>query len=98
LDVQGAIIDEQALTRFSEKDEVKEYKEEPTDDEINKVAELLSKAKRPVIIAGQGLKLSKSVSVFKDFIQQHQIPVVATHLGADILPNEYSGITNDCSP
>jgi acetolactate synthase-1/2/3 large subunit len=53
LDVQGAIIDEQELIRFSEKDEIKEYKEEPTEDEINKVAELLSKAKRPVIIAGR---------------------------------------------
>jgi acetolactate synthase I/II/III large subunit len=89
LDVQGAIVDKQALTRFSEKDEVKKYKEIPTKDEINKVAELLSKAKRPVIIAGQGLKLSKSIPIFKDFIQQHQIPVVATHLGVDILTNDY---------
>jgi acetolactate synthase-1/2/3 large subunit len=89
LDVQGAIIDEQELIRFSEKDEIKEYKEEPTEDEINKVAELLSKAKRPVIIAGQGIRLSKSIPIFKDFIEQYQIPVVVPKLGIDLLPSDH---------
>lgn len=48
--------------------------------------EKLLKAKRPLILAGYGIYLSKSEKLFKDFVEKHQIPFVTSYLGIDILP------------
>lgn len=88
LDVQGALIDENALKRFSEKEITKQYKEEPEKGEMKKVIDLVQKAKRPIIIAGQGIRLAKAISDFKTFVETYQIPVVFSRLGIDLLPSD----------
>lgn len=85
MDVQGAIIDEEKLQRFSKNSIDKEYKEEPTDEEMAKISEYLGNSKRPIIIAGQGIRLSKAIPQFKAFIEHYKIPVVASRLGIDLL-------------
>ncbi len=85
LDVQGAIINEDELSRFLPEGEKKDYKDEPTEDEIKQIVELLANSKKPVIIAGQGVRIAKAIPEFKKFIERCQIPVVASRLGIDIL-------------
>ena len=89
MDVQGAMIDEEKLERFDPKQETVNYKTEPILDELQVLKGLLSNAKRPVIIAGQGIRLAAAVSLFRDFVEKHGIPVVATYLGMDILPSRH---------
>jgi len=89
LDVQGALIDEPSLKRFSEKEIAKTYKEEPTQEEMKRVLDLVAEAKRPVIIAGQGIRLAKAIADFRAFVEKHQIPVVFSRLGIDILPSDH---------
>lgn len=49
----------------------------------------LSRAERPLILAGQGIRLSGSVEQFQAFIDRNQIPVVTARMGLDVLPTAH---------
>lgn len=86
MDVQSSLINEKQLVRFSARDEKREYKDEPTIGEIKNFKQALASSKRPVIVAGQGIRLSKSIALFREFIEKTNIPVVVSRLGFDLLP------------
>ncbi|GAB1401181.1 hypothetical protein MASR1M68_00920 [Elusimicrobiota bacterium] len=48
----------------------------------------MQKAKRPLIIAGYGIRLSKQEKVFYKLIEKLKVPVVTTFNGFDILPSD----------
>jgi acetolactate synthase-1/2/3 large subunit len=52
--------------------------------------ELWSKAKRPIVLAGNGIHLSKTKNKFTEFIKYHNIPYVVTFFGSD-LGDDYVG-------
>jgi len=90
LDVQAATIDIDKLIRFS-KDEI------PSIESVNKLElkklvqetlMLISKAKRPVLIAGNGIKLAKCQINFKNIIDKLGIPVLTTWKGCDLLSED----------
>src|SRR3989344_7588209 len=86
LDVQGAQIDEKNLEGFTP-DELKEdYKTSPNQDELTSLETLLKQAKRPVIIAGHGIRLARAIPAFRSFIETYQIPFVGTYLATDYVP------------
>jgi len=89
MDVQGALIDEITLPRFSGEQEPADYRSAPSAAELQSLAELLAAAKRPVIIAGQGIRLAGAVPAFRQLIEQYRIPVVASRLGIDLLPSDH---------
>ena len=89
MDVQGAEIQPNMLKRYSPEVEVRQNKTTPTAGEIAQVATLLKASRRPVIVAGQGIRLSKSISQFKTFIEAFQIPFVVSRLGIDCLPSAH---------
>jgi acetolactate synthase-1/2/3 large subunit len=89
MDVQSAVIDEYKLRRFSPSHEEKTYKENPNPEEIKKVKDALQKAKRPVILAGQGIRLSHAIPEFRNFIEKNKMPVVVSRLGFDLLPTDH---------
>lgn len=89
LDVQGTVVNEEALERFSEGEMSKEYKDSPTNEEIKQIEELLRASKRPIVIAGQGIRLARAIPDFRAFIEKYRLPVVATKLGIDILPSDH---------
>lgn len=86
MDVQSAVIDERKLIHFSPLSQEKTYKDKPNAEEIKKVKDALRNAKRPVILAGQGIRLSQAIPEFRNFINKNQIPVVVSRLGFDLLP------------
>jgi acetolactate synthase-1/2/3 large subunit len=49
---------------------------------------MLREAARPVIIAGNGVRLSGAVEEFAKFVEQSGLPVVTTYLGIDIVPSD----------
>lgn len=77
LDIQGALID----------DDISVDVIQTTDPmiDLSNAYELLSNAKRPIIIAGNGVKLSRTQLAFKGFVDAHKIPVVTSYLGADLI-------------
>lgn len=62
--------------------------EEPNKTDIQQLCEYLSKAKKPLILAGAGINHSKSNSLLTAFVTRHQIPVATTLLGLGAVPYE----------
>lgn len=88
LDVQGALIDPSNLRSFSPT-EIKANKTKPTKEEMRKFEELLKESNRPVIIAGQGIRIARALDDFIEFIEKYNIPVATTYLGIDILSSNH---------
>lgn len=86
MDVQGAQVNLKTAKKFNPKELAQTYKTEPTAKELAAFERMLKKAKRPVIIAGQGIRLAKAIPAFKQFVKKYNIPVVSPYLGVGILP------------
>lgn len=57
---------------------------------IKQAAELLSSAKRPLILAGNGVRLSGAAGIFQRFADTYRIPVVTSRGGIDCIESENS--------
>jgi acetolactate synthase-1/2/3 large subunit len=55
-------------------------------DAASEVADRLREAKRPVILAGNGIRVSRAVDAFRDLVRTTGAPVLTTRLGVDLLP------------
>lgn len=58
----------------------------PDDTEFKNALSLLSKAKKPLIIAGGGVHYARAAEVLADFALHHHIPVAETQAGKGALP------------
>ena len=56
---------------------------------VKAAAEIINKAKKPMIVFGQGIILGKAESVFKAFIEKTSIPSAWTLLGLSALPTDH---------
>ena len=54
---------------------------EPNDMQIKKILKQLSKAKKPVLLAGGGVSYAQAATEFNEFAERYQIPVVTSLLG-----------------
>jgi acetolactate synthase-1/2/3 large subunit len=86
LDVQNAEIDPDALMHYRGNAAVPA----PGQDALGDVWEALSKAKRPVIVAGHGIRLAGAIRDLSLFAVKSDIPIVTPFLGADLLPSDYA--------
>jgi acetolactate synthase I/II/III large subunit len=57
-------------------------------DIMVEIIQSIQQSKRPLILAGRGIKASFSQKLFLDFVEKTKIPVVLSLLGLDILPYE----------
>jgi acetolactate synthase I/II/III large subunit len=90
LDVQGSPIELEKLPLW--KEEVS-YENDLNAISINIVKEvkgLLNSAKRPLILAGHGIRLANSAIAFKDWVEELGVPVVSTWNALDLLPYNHS--------
>ena len=70
---------------------VRSYKPEtkPIEKSINTAAELINKAKKPLIVFGQGVILGEAEQEFKRFVEKTGIPAAWTILGLSALPTAH---------
>lgn len=61
----------------------------PKQDQIEKAAELINKAKRPYILFGHGVLIADAVQELLDFVEKTDIPCVSTLLGLSAMPNNH---------
>lgn len=57
----------------------------PDTEELAAVAEAIRAAKRPVIVAGGGVHYSDAADALKEFVENHNIPIVETQAGKSAL-------------
>ena len=88
LDVQGATVDMELLRHFIPNAN-ETLKPKPSANAIDELRNKLSAAKRPIIIAGNGIRLGGAVELFRQFVEDTNIPVGVSYLGADLLASEH---------
>ena len=95
LDVQSAMIDEKEIEdvyQKMKKDNDYEYKDidsketiDKIEQEVLKVIDLLNKSERPVILIGNGIRLSGALDLVDEFLDALNIPVITTWNGIDLI-------------
>jgi acetolactate synthase-1/2/3 large subunit len=91
LDIQGSMVDEFNLKKF-QIPEKRVYQVE--ENQYSIVIEKLKSSKRPLIIGGNGIRISAMVDEFRKIVSDLKIPVVTTQLANDLMPyqhNQYVG-------
>ena len=81
IDIQFKEVDENNLKGFNPP------KEEKYDLKLNEVISMLENSKRPVILAGGGIRLADAKKEFDEFIKKTNIPICATLSGIDCNPD-----------
>ncbi|MBR1380668.1 MAG: thiamine pyrophosphate-binding protein [Alphaproteobacteria bacterium] len=84
MNIQGAQIDENDLREF-----VPEQKNTKPDVKTDDVVSALRDAKRPLVVAGHGIRLSGQIDNFNKLIKKMNVPVVTTFNGFDLLPTSH---------
>jgi acetolactate synthase-1/2/3 large subunit len=89
LDVQAAAIEPEALEPF-------QLPKGPSDEEratlkrqVSRTIDLLNESERPIILAGNGVRLAKAMGEFSQLIELLQIPVLTTWKALDFLPDDH---------
>ena len=89
LNVQGAMIDETRLIDYSNTEDLNPENPIELDQNVNAVIKLILNSKRPVIIAGHGIRLSDGQESFRKLIKTLPIPVVTTFNGLDLVSSDH---------
>lgn len=84
MDIQAAWVDESLLPAFVPPlTEVSNFSKE-----LSELSEAVKAAKRPVIIAGQGIRLGEASHELIEFAERFSIPVVTPYLGIDVISHD----------
>jgi acetolactate synthase-1/2/3 large subunit len=89
LDIQGTIIDESALVGFDQNELVNESNlNVDLNSVVPKIIEKLLSAKRPVVFAGGGVRISGQHANFLRLVERLGIPVVSGWNAHDVISND----------
>ena len=86
LNVQHAEIEPEKLESFSPPSENQNFN--PLSEQISEVIKLIKNSKRPVLLAGGGIKLAKAENQFLKLVSKLGVPVVCSWSGFDILGSD----------
>jgi acetolactate synthase-1/2/3 large subunit len=89
LDVQAAMIDEKELPGFDELGRNPTAEPDRFEELATQAVDLLCRARRPVILAGNGVRLSDALGDFFRLIEALRIPVLTTWKAADIMGEDH---------
>ena len=85
LNVQGAELDERLFRKY-EDEEPAPFDCAEADRQIARAFDLLTRAKRPVLVAGHGIRLAGAQGLFLKVAERLGIPVLSTFNGFDLIP------------
>ncbi|MEI7901705.1 MAG: thiamine pyrophosphate-binding protein [bacterium] len=83
LDVQRMEVPEKLLSPYHP--EASAVTPAFTHEKLLKTWELLKKAKRPLIIAGQGVRIAQAALELRNLLETLKIPLITTRLGIDLI-------------
>ncbi len=95
LDVQAAEVDPETLPGWTPEEHAEkrggrdfDSPEPPSEETISLVAGRLRSAARPVIVAGNGVRLAGAAEAFRSLTSKLGIPVLTSISGIDLLPSD----------
>ena len=56
---------------------------------VSRTLDMLLEAERPVVLAGNGVRLASGLADLHRFVERFQIPLLTTRLGADLVPYDH---------
>lgn len=92
LDVQATMIDETGLVGWKPAQPncmSVEEKEKELEQQIFQVIDALNQAKRPVLLAGNGIRLAEAIPQFKELVECLGIPILTTWNGIDLIEDNH---------
>ena len=84
IDIQGSFM-EQSDVKILQKNIKNEI---PSYTHLESINELLQQSSRPLILAGNGIKLGNCSSKFTDFLNKYKIPVVVSFHGTELIETD----------
>ena len=84
VDIQGFLMEETDIP-IIEKDIVGQ---KPCPTDLESIYQLLKESERPMILAGNGIKLGNTNEKFRNFLDKYQIPVVVSFHGTDVIESD----------
>lgn len=91
LDIQGAYVETDELPGYTAKTDKNMVRGDDLGNAAQKVAERIADARRPVIYAGNGIRISGAVEILKRLTERTKIPVVTCWDSIDLIETE-----NEC--
>lgn len=88
INIQSAKISDKAVDCLGRKTYNAKIVTKTEKIETDLVTKKLVTAKRPLILAGQGIRLSKTVGIFQRFVANNKIPVVNSRMGIDTIDSD----------
>ena len=85
LDIQGALVDPDQLDGYTPEESSKNMIAEGM---LRDLVKLIEGAKRPVILAGHGIRCAGAYESFVELVEKLKIPVVTTQMATDLLGHE----------
>lgn len=82
LDVQATMIDETELTGYTPE---KHHKKQQLTETVLQVIEKMNSSERPVLLAGNGIRMADAIPEFEELCKVLDIPVLTTWNGIDLI-------------
>lgn len=90
LDVQAAQIDPTSLKGFTPlATSAPTESSESLPNKVLGLVEMLRNSRRPVLLAGNGIRIAGAERVFIEIVERLKIPVLTTWLGLDLIPDSH---------
>ena len=89
VDYQGCYIETDELEGYNISEDVNELPPSVSDENIELVLKELGNAKRPVIYAGGGIRLSGGYGIFREVIEKLNVPIVTYWNSIDVIEDEH---------
>ncbi len=89
LDIQASDIEVKKLKGFISSDTEQSADKNTLNNQLKEMINLLNEAKRPVILAGNGIRLAGAQKEFIKLMDLLDVPVLTTRLGVDLIPSTH---------
>ena len=86
---QGSYIETENLQGYNSEEDDKLLPQGVNKEQLEEVVQLLSKAERPVIYAGNGIRLAKAYPEFRELIDKLGVPVVTYWNAIDLIEDDH---------
>jgi acetolactate synthase-1/2/3 large subunit len=88
LDVQGAPIDDKELKAFNPSEVAAPHDDTLLPSRVEETIEALNRSSRPLILAGNGVRLARALRPFRETLDLLQIPTALTWCAGDLLSDD----------
>ena len=85
LDVQATMINEEALIGF---DPPEQMQNPNLETDVLKLIDALNKSERPVVLAGNGIRMADAIPEFEELCELIHVPVLTSWNGIDLIEEE----------